>query len=435
MNREQANAFIQSTHRFGSKLGLENIKALLNAMGNPQKDLKFIHIAGTNGKGSVASYLHHIFMEAGFKSGIYTTPYMELPEERIRIGHQLIPESDLVAGIELIQKQTEALLKKGFAHPTEFEVVTALALWYFAKQKVDVVVLEVGLGGRFDATNVIEKPLLSLITSISMDHMEVLGDSLSKIAYEKAGIIKEGVPVLSYFQQEAVKEVLLQVAKEKNADIRFLEERHLQKAEDGLWGTKFSWRKAHFQTGLIGKHQQNNALLAIEAIYTLNRTGHFDIPTKKIKKGIRKTTWPGRLEVLHESPYVILDGAHNEEGTVALIYALEDYFPKQKKIFVVGMLADKDIQTLEDLYGAHADEIYVCEPDSERALKREVLYEDLKKKAKKVHLCNTNEEAIDKAISRADKDAVVVMAGSLYLIGNMRPYLREKFGIPYDYQI
>lgn len=434
MGREEALSFIHGTHKFGSKLGLENTKVLLEKIGNPQNRLRFIHIAGTNGKGSTASYIHSILKESGWTVGIYTSPYLERFEERIRIGNRLISEEAMEEGVALIREKIQEMLEEGYSHPTEFEVVTALAFWYYEREKVDMVVLEVGLGGRFDSTNVVDNTVLSIITSISFDHVDILGDTLSKIAYEKAGIIKERVPVLSYFQEEEVIDVLESVAKDKKAEISFLDRTNLCIKEKTPEKTTFLWKERTYQTPLLGEHQVYNAILAIEAIHRLNQLNITQVDELTIQKGIFHTKWPGRLEILSKSPLFLIDGAHNEQGAQSLVSAVKEYFPNKEVILMVGMLADKDVKALQKIYSQFADAIYVCQPDNPRALSKETLYQQTKGQAKRVYLTAGNKEAVEEALKRESKESVFILTGSLYLIGDMRRWLREKFDILYEYE-
>jgi len=435
MNREDALSFIHETCKFGSKLGLENIGRLLNKLGNPQDKLNIIHIAGTNGKGSTASYIQSILIEDGYNIGIFTSPYLERFEERIRINDRLIEESKLVEGIEIIKNAVNSIVKEGGTHPTEFEVVTALGFWYFYHSNVDYVVLEVGLGGRFDATNIIKKPLISVVTSISFDHTAILGDTLEKIAFEKAGIFKENIPVVSFFQKNEVKNVLEEEAYKKNSNIKFLKKDEIIIQSKDAKGSTFIYKEQEYRTNLLGEHQIFNATLAIETIMQMMLNKDIEIKLESIINGVAKTIWPGRVEVLSEKPLFIIDGAHNVDGANALVSTINNYFKDKKIILLLGMLADKDIEKLTDIYAKFADEIFICEPDNPRAISKSELFYIVQKKNRNTKILDSNNDSINSAIKLIDENAVCIMTGSLYLIGDSRAYLRKIFNKKYEYKI
>jgi folylpolyglutamate synthase/dihydrofolate synthase len=345
MNYQDAIDYIHNTHKFGMKLGLDNIKRLLMHLGNPQNNLKFIHVAGTNGKGSTCAFINSILLEAGFKVGLYTSPYLEEFEERMRINNQNIPKDKLIYYVEYIKPIIEKIVDEGYNHPTEFEIITAIAFKYFCDENVDFVVLEVGLGGRFDATNVIESSLVSVITTIDYDHMDKLGDTLEKIAFEKAGIIKENGTVVSFYQKDEALKVIEEVSGLKNASLSVMDMNDVKIKESNSNHQVFDYKNyKSLKIGIIGKHQVYNASLSIMAVEKLKQYG-INISEDVIRRGLSKTKWPGRIEVISKLPLIVIDGAHNPQGMAVLKEAL-NLFTYNRLILVIGMLKDKDTDSM-----------------------------------------------------------------------------------------
>ena len=431
MNYNEALEYIHETNKFGSVLGLENIKALLELMGNPQNDLKFIHVAGTNGKGSTCSYITSILSKAGYSVGLFTSPYLETFNERIRIGNENIPNDDLAEVTTFAKESVEKMLEKGFNHPTEFELVTAIAFEYYKRKKVDYVVLEVGLGGRYDSTNIIEKSIASVIVPIAMDHIDVLGDTLGKIAYEKAGIIKENGFVVTYTQEPEAKEVVETVAKEQNAELITVPTENVNIKEISEMGTKFNFKYGNYeledlQISLIGKHQAYNASTALTTLFALRDKGEINITEEHVRKGLEETKWIGRLELLKKSPRFIIDGAHNMQGIEALKKTLQEIFNYDKLILGLGILADKDVDHMIAEMAPLGDQIIVTEANIFRAMKAEELAERISKYNKNYIVEKDIEKAIDKAIEMAGENDLILFSGSLYLIGDVRKYAKNK---------
>ena len=306
MNYQESLRYIEETHKFGVRLGLDNIAKLLELLGNPQDKLKIIHVAGTNGKGSTCSFISTILTESGYKVGLYTSPFLETFTERIRVNGINIPEEDVARIVTIIKSKIEQMVSEGYSYPTEFEIVTAMAFYYYCEQKVDFVALEVGLGGRYDATNVIKNSEVSVITSISLDHIGILGDTVEKIAYEKGGIIKENGTTLVYDQSEEVKNVIKQICKENNAtyieakfdDIKVKQSDIYSQTYDCIIdGEKYE----DLEIKLIGEHQINNSILALNTIKYLKEKHNLNITEDTIKKGLINTKWPGRIEKIKEA--------------------------------------------------------------------------------------------------------------------------------------
>ncbi|SNX55074.1 folylpolyglutamate synthase/dihydrofolate synthase family protein [Thermoanaerobacterium sp. RBIITD] len=422
MRYQDAIDYIHNTYKFGVKLGLDNIRRLLEYMDNPQEKLKIIHVAGTNGKGSTCSFINSILIDAGYKVGLYTSPYLEEFEERMRINNENIPKEKLTNYVEYIKPIIDKMISEGYNHPTEFEVITAIAFKYFYDEKVDFVVLEVGLGGRYDATNVINKPLVSVITTIDFDHMDKLGDTISKIAFEKAGIIKQDGIVVSFYQRDEALKVIKEICDLKNATLTVMNADDVKINESNSVHQIFDYKNyKNLEIRIIGKHQIYNAVLAVMAIDKLKSYGiNIDIDT--IKKGLNEAKWPGRIEVINRSPLIVIDGAHNPQGMKVLKDALK-LFTYKKLILVVGMLKDKDTSNMIKLITPEADYVITTMPISERAYTAEELSEKISS-TNVLHFDNID-DATDMALKMAHQDDMVLFCGSLYMIGHVRTYLRK----------
>lgn len=425
MNYKEALNFIENTGKFGINLGLKRIERLCELMGNPQSDLKIIHVAGTNGKGSTTTFISSILMSQGYRVGIYTSPYIERFTERIKINDTEISQEDVARLVTEIKPLINKLIEEGLDHPTEFELITACAFKYYKENNVDFVVLEVGLGGRFDATNII-KPLTSVITTISYDHVNILGDTLGKIAYEKAGIIKENTPVVIYPQEEEAMEVLLKVAEDKNAPVFMVSDSNVEIINDGIDGIKFNVKGKYsyedIEINLLGEHQVYNALTALTAIEVIRRLG-YKIGDRAIYDGLKKAKWPARFEVLKKHPYIVLDGGHNIQGIKALVKSVKKYFPNKTVKVVCGMLKDKNYnEMLEELFKISSSFITVT-PNSPRSLTSEELSIVIKKYSKESIAAQSVDEAVSLMLTSLKDDEVALFCGSLYMIGEARTIL------------
>lgn len=430
MNYEEALDFIHGTKKFGSKLGLDNIRRLLNLLGDPQKGLKCIHIAGTNGKGSTSSYIANILQEAGYKVGLFTSPYLERFNERMTIDDEDIPDDILATIVEKVKEKVELMNNEENLFPTEFEIVTAVAFEYFMEEKVDYVVLEVGLGGRLDSTNIIDSSLASVITTIDMDHMDILGDTLGKIAWEKAGIIKKNGLVISYPQKEEALEVLKKVSKEKGAELILCPMNKIKIAELNDCGAIFDFEYngntiKNIRINLLGEHQVYNAALALTTILNLRDRDLIKISDEAIKLGMSKTKWKGRLEVLRRNPTFLIDGAHNVQGVKSLVQSLK-LFKYNRLILGIGILKDKDVEHMIEILTPLADEIIITEADIFRKMAAEELAEKVKKYNENITIEKNIEKAIDKAFEIAEKDDLILFSGSLYLIGDVRKIVLNR---------
>lgn len=430
MNYREALDYIHGTKKFGSKLGLDNIRELLSLLGNPHNDLKFIHVAGTNGKGSTSSFIANILIEEGYKVGLFTSPYLEVFNERMKINNQDIKDDSLANITSKVKKKVDEMLKKGMNHPTEFEIVTAIAMQYYNEENVDVVVLEVGLGGRYDSTNVIEDSIASVITTISMDHTDILGDTIGKIAYEKAGIIKENGLVISYPQEKEAQEVIIDVTKTKSAGLTMVPTEKLEVIESTEFGSKFNFeykdiKMSDLEIQLVGIHQTYNAATALTTIFALKDKGLISVSEDAIRKGLKDTRWSGRLEVLRRNPIFLVDGAHNIQGIQALKKTIKDIFNYDKLILGVAILADKDVDHMLEELVPIADKIVVTEANIFRALKAEELAAKIEKYNSNITIESNIEKAVQRTFELANENDLIVFSGSLYLIGDVRAVVKN----------
>ena len=417
MNYEEAMNFIQNTNKFGSVLGLDNIRELLERLGNPQDQLRVVHIAGTNGKGSTLAFLAGIFRESGYRAGRYVSPASFSYEERFRINEENISKKDLCFYMEKIKNVAEEMVKDGLSHPTMFEIETALSFLYFLDKKVDVVLLETGMGGRLDATNVVKKPIATVIASIGMDHMQFLGDTLEKIASEKAGIIKEGCPVISYDNTKEVNEVIKNKAKQMHAKVTFVNSAGIRVLQESLNGESFSYRSSDgrwyekIEIPLLGRHQINNAALALETLNVIKN--YYCISDFQTEDGMRKTIWRGRIEILEREPMVICDGAHNPDGAKSLLSFLQNNFTNQRLIYIMGVLSDKDYEQMVQILALSADKIYTVAPDNPRALSSRELCNCISKYHQNVEERQRLAECLSEVRQKAEKDDVIIICGTL----------------------
>ena len=434
MNYDEALAYIHGTYKFGSKLGLVNIKTLLSKLGNPEKNLRVIHVAGTNGKGSVCSMLQSVLTAAGYQTGLYTSPYIQRFNERIRINETVIPDEDLAALTAEVSRAVETMLAEGHSHPTEFEIVTAIGFLYFAREQVDVLVLEVGLGGSGDSTNVVDNPLAAVITPVDYDHMEYLGDTLAAIAGEKAGIIKATRPVVVGRQMPEAMDVIKAKAKVMKAPCYFAVPQKLEIHESRLQGQVFSavLNGVHYhqvKVALPGLHQVDNCLVALQVLQVLQAEGSLHVPQDAMRSGLEKVRWMGRLEILQQNPLFIIDGAHNLAGARSLAGSIQLLLPEQKITFLTGMLADKDIRGILKVLLPTVHQVVVTCPDNPRAMKAEtlgrIIQEEFHADVEAVYVEPQPEKAAEKALAITPVEGAVICAGSLYMLGQVRQWVLE----------
>ncbi|MCI1966748.1 MAG: bifunctional folylpolyglutamate synthase/dihydrofolate synthase [Oscillospiraceae bacterium] len=412
---------IESLQRFGSRPGLERIRALMERLGNPQNGLRVLHVAGTNGKGTTCALLASVLHCAGYHTGLYISPHLCDFCERMQVDGRMISQEELASLAERVFPAIDEMNARGQVI-TEFEAVTAMAFLWYAEKNCDFVVLEVGLGGRLDATNVIPKPLVSVITSISLDHTKILGNTVEQIAAEKCGIIKEGGVTVSYPGQEpGAAQTIRRIAGERNNLLKDAACAGVRELSSDLSGTQLSWQGMLLQLPLLGEHQVKNAETALTVIHVLRNFG-YSIPAEAVKKGFSGTAFPARFEVLCRDPLVILDGAHNPAGTAALAAAIRKYLPGRGIVAVMGMLKDKDVdQALQNLSGLFSC-VITTEPLSPRAMSAGELAERWRRLRIPAEPATGQKEALWQANAELGPNNALLICGSLYLAGNLRPH-------------
>jgi dihydrofolate synthase/folylpolyglutamate synthase len=424
MNYTEALSFIHGIARFGSKPGLSRVQALLERLGNPQKELRFIHVAGTKGKGSTCAMISNILTQAGYKTGLYISPYVLDFRERIQIDGEMIPEKALAEHAGAVKAHWDILDRTGDT-PSEFEVVVAIAFEYFLRESCDAVVLEVGMGGRLDATNIIDAPLCSVITSLGLDHTEYLGDTIEKIAYEKCGIIKPGgVTVSAYGQPAGAAQVIAEACRERGNRLIIPAEPEIISAD--IFGSKIRYRELECSLPLGGAHQAKNAAVAIDAALSLRESG-CRIAAADIVAGIAGVKFPSRLEALSREPLFLLDGAHNAMSAEALAESLT-LLGKMPIHAVAGIMADKDARAVLEAVLPHCESLICVTPQNPRAMRAERLAELAKSYIQDVTAAESIEAALQEAIKRAGQAGAVLVFGSLYLASEVRPIAKKLLG-------
>lgn len=424
---------IHEFNRFGMVLGLERMEELLRRLGNPQDDLKVIHVAGTNGKGSVSKYLEEGLSACGYKMGLYTSPYIETFNERIRYDGADISDEDLEYYGQKVVSAAEAMVADGLDSPTEFEVVTAIAFLYFADRQADITILEVGLGGIGDSTNVVKSPLASVITSISYDHMAQLGSSLAEIAVNKAGIIKTGCPVIANVPQRDAAKIIARKAYAMGSRLYDISGIRAAVSDETPFSQKVSmelYEKSYsdVEISMVGRHQAENLKTALATLEILRKSGAVKLDREALYEGLKRARQPGRFEVISEDPLVIIDGAHNEAGAQALQETMAQHFAGKKILLVAGILADKEIDSIVKFLTKITDHIIVTEPDNPRKLAAEKLAEHVADFGVAAEAVSDVEAAVHRAKELADGYDVILFAGSLYLIGDVRRLWRNERG-------
>lgn len=435
MNYKEVMLYLDDIHMFGVKTGHERILRLLELLGNPQEKLKFVHIAGTNGKGSITSMVNNILSMGGYKVGMFTSPYIEFFEERIQINNINIPKEKVADIFTIVISYIEKLKEENYEIPTYFEIVTCAALLYFCNEKVDFAIMEVGMGGRLDPTNVIT-PLVSAIASISYDHMEFLGDSLEKIATEKAGIIKSNIPVIVYPQVKDVMKVIEEKATELNSTLIKINKGQgkflgiVNSDKNGIKTTKqkiiINTRNKSYQVllNLLGQHQIINCAVAINIIETLQSLG-YEISKNNITEGLETVFWKGRLEILKNSPLTVIDGAHNIDAIFKLKNNINKYFKFNNLILILGIIKDKEVEKMVEAIAPMAQCVISVAPHSSRATIAKELYEIVNKYNKSSVYFEDYNEAYIYACDNSKYNDLILICGSLYMIGDMRKIILQ----------
>lgn len=418
---------------------LVTVTKLLHRLGDPQDRLRYVHVAGTNGKGSTCAFLHQILTEAGYRTGLYTSPSIGHFTERIRVGDHEIPGSALARLASRVREESEKMTAEGEGTPSEFEIVIAIAFLYFLEEECDIVILETGLGGEYDATNVIPAPLLSVITTISYDHTMVLGNTLKEIASAKAGIIKEGSKVLLFPVPPEADAVFFDACLRKQVPLYDLvmperlsssgiRRQHFRLSWPAplLRGARAKTQDARsYEISLAGPYQTENAAAALQAAALLREDGFF-LPDDVLKSGLLHTRWPARFEVLSEEPWIIVDGGHNPEGSEKLKEAVETWFPGRKVCFIAGVLADKDYPAMMEPLLPLAKRVWTVTPSSPRALPAEDLAAFFEERGVPARACGSYREAYEEALGTLRKDDVLIAFGSLYFAGRIRELIMGR---------
>ncbi len=425
---QKALDFLYGLEKFGMIFGLTKVEAILKAIGNPHQEIQAIHIGGTNGKGSTAAMMASILKREGYRIGLYTSPHLIRFTERVKVNGKEIEKEEVAELTAWMRKRVE---ETDIAPPfTFFDFTTAMALLYFKQKMVDVAILEVGLGGRLDSTNVVD-PLLAIITNIGRDHEDVLGKGILNIAKEKAGIIKKDRPLITAATQPEVLRLFSTICHEKDAPFFRVgkEFRYILEGE----GDGFNYEGLHrklwgLSVNLRGPHQKINATTAIGAIEVLDGLG-YPVSNESISQGLTEVVWPGRLEMISSSPRVVLDGAHNPEGVLALKESLQNAFEYRHLILLVGIMKDKDIASMLHLISPLADHIILTQPKTDRAASPELLQKALGKNGTKSEVIEDLSKAIDRGLFLAGPEDLVCITGSLYTVGEARAYFLPKGGL------
>lgn len=425
MTYDEARAFLEETKQYGSVLGLASIEALMERLSNVQEQLSIIHVAGTNGKGSTCAMLAAILQNTGLRVGRYSSPAVFSYEEIYQVNGIPISHEDYAECMTQVAGACEAMVAEKLPHPTPFEIETAVAFLYFVKKKCDVVLLEVGMGGATDATNIIQKPVCAVLTDISRDHMGFLGETISEIAHVKAGIIKEGIPVISAEQVPEAMTVIEQVAEQKHAKLTVAATERIQGVTYDADGMRLMLRKkvadevVEYRLKLTGAYQVRNALLAITTAEILQECG-YPITEEAISKGMIQAVWSGRFETIHKNPRIIIDGAHNEDAARQLRATIQNCFTNERITYIIGVLADKEHEKMLRMLLPYAAKVYTVTPHNPRALQGKLLCGE----ARKYHADVTDTESIDEAVQRAVQGAgeqdVILAFGSLSYLGEIK---------------
>lgn len=422
MTYDETIAYIHSAYWKGTKDGLQRTRELLDLLGNPQKELKFVHVAGTNGKGSTCAMLASILQTAGYRTGRYTSPFVDRFNERIALNGTPISDEDLVDVFERIRPVVDAMPNQ----PSEFELITCAAMLYYSEQKCDVVVLEVGMGGEFDSTNVIDTPLLTIITAMGFDHMKYLGNTMTEIAFAKAGIIKPGGTTLIYGENPEADAVFRETCERVGSRLvitdhsRITDHSHTLKGHDLSFGPY-----EHIHLPLIGSHQVKNAAVVLTAVEELKKRGLI-IPDYAVYEGMAKVTWPARMELLSEKPVFLLDGGHNPHGFTAAAATLRELFPDRKVTVMMGVMADKDHGDMIRQLLPLTKRFITVRPDSPRAMTAEDLAEEIRSLGGEAEPAGFAKDGVNTMLEQANDDDVLLAIGSLYMAGDVRKAMRKR---------
>lgn len=425
MNMQDVIRLVNTNRGNGVKENLTRMQRLMNKLDNPQDQCRFVHVAGTNGKGTTCAFMASILQESGLKTGLFISPHLEVINERIQINGTYISDEEFIELTEVVAPFVDEVEKELDEILYSFEILTAVALLYFAKQECEIVVLETGIGGRLDSTNIIETPEVAILTSIGEDHLHILGNSLEEIAKEKAGIIKQNGEVVSYSAPTPLLTIFQEKAKEQKASVHRIPSKAIEIKEMTLKGSIFGYKNfSEVEIRMIGQHQVKNACLALEAAIILQEKG-WPLNRKNILSGLKKAHWAGRMEVLQENPVVLVDGAHNEQGVETLRKNLDQLFPEQEITFFVGMMKDKAYHQMIEKMENKAKQFFFISPDPWRGFNPTKIADWMNEKKIKAQAIDTV-ECIVQYIEKAPAEESIVIFGSLYLVGDIRKKLKNN---------
>lgn len=430
MTYKEARVYLDKVSKYGSVLGLDTIRELLRELGNPQESLKFIHIAGTNGKGSVLAYTSTILSMAGYRTGRYVSPTVVSYLERIQVDGEWISEDAFARLTEIVQRAIARMEAAGKPSPTVFEVETAIAFLYFKERNCDIVVLECGLGGELDATNIITNTICAVFTTISRDHLGILGNTLEEIAETKSGIIKPGCTVITTTQQPEVIQVLKSHARQMGAPLFIADKQQATVSKEDFMGQTISYKDVkEIHCPLAGRYQLDNAVLALEIMRTLPSLG-YPVSEETIRLGLEKTAWPGRFTCLMQNPLFFIDGAHNEDAARRLKESVETYFPGKRLIYIMGVFQDKEYEKIAAIMGPLAKSIHTIDlPDANRTLPATELagvMQHYSLPGTPVQAEKSIREAVQNALLEADSTDIILVFGSLSYLGQVMEIVKEN---------
>lgn len=423
MDYKEAIEYINHIDRFGSNTSFKSVERLLELVDNPHKNLNFIHIGGTNGKGSTSSFINSILIEAGYKVGMFTSPYIEVFNERIKFNGRNIPDKDLVRLTGIIKEAMRVIKMEGIPEPKTFEIVTVLGFMYFMEKEVDLVVLEVGIGGRYDTTNIIDKSLISVLTKIDYDHMDILGNSLEEIAYNKVGILKESGLLITKDQEKSVEKVFHGEVEEKRASMEIVGKSTFKIKWADENGSVFDFTYGNFKyrdlkISLMGLYQVENCVLGIYTVLKLRDMGIISILENQIRQGILKNFWPARMELIHKEPMVIIDGSHNLEGIRNLLKNLS-YIDYRELIICTSILKGKDMSHMVEILFPYGDEIIITETSMARRYLAEDIYEASRDYNPNIKIEKDYKKAYELAVNNRHPKDLILFVGSLYFAGDI----------------
>lgn len=413
MDYTKAMDYIYEKNKLGSVPGLNNIKELLRRLGNPQNRCRCLHIAGTNGKGSVFSFVQEILLQAGYSVGRYVSPTIFCYLERFQINKVNMSQEHFAGLLTVVAKEVDGMLSAGFESPTSFEIETAIAFLYFLESDVDFVLVECGMGGELDATNVIDRPLIEIIASIGMDHMQFLGNSLKDIAFQKVGIIKNDSTCVSSPQVDEVRSVIEECCRKTGTELCIVNEKDIDIIDIKIGKTIFKYKGTEFEISIMGEHQVTNAVTAIETVKSIPK-----ITSEDIQNGLRKTVWPGRMTKIKDTPLMYVDGAHNEQAWKILKKTINKYFTNRKIIYIIGVLRDKEYNKMIDILRDTMKYVITVTPDNPRALDNKILAKLVSDRGIPVTTAENANEASEIALEKAGNDDVIMVCGSLSILSD-----------------